>query len=175
MVSPFSYVAVMSCTRCVQSTLRSTRWPLRTLFTTATGYLCGCSACQELHAVPAGVYFELDRLPGDSVWEEGVPSRDSSPHRHSYGSLLLVTMSGTVRRHLEHFGRTVGKVVFCVDRSEDYELYQKVMTLYLPRTLSEQMLAKEQLPKDTGEISALLLTFQGTSLVNLWKRAGRSG
>jgi len=56
----------------------------------------------------------------------------------------------TVRRFLEKWGEDIEKVIFCMSREEDYNLYQKVMPLYCPRSEEEAKNAHSLLPRDTG-------------------------
>jgi len=56
----------------------------------------------------------------------------------------------TVRRFLEHWGKDIELVIFCVNNTQDLKLYSRIIPLYFPRSTSEEILAKEELPRDTG-------------------------
>jgi len=56
----------------------------------------------------------------------------------------------TVRRFLEHWGKDIEMVVFCVANTDEYKLYSRVLALYCPRNKRELLTAKEELPRDTG-------------------------
>jgi len=56
----------------------------------------------------------------------------------------------TIRRFLEHWGKDVHTVVFCVCNSEEFRLYSRVLALYFPRNRKELQTSKEELPRDTG-------------------------
>jgi len=55
----------------------------------------------------------------------------------------------TVRRFLEHWGKDIQSVVFCVN-PEEYKLYSKILPLYFPRDRKELQISKDELPRDTG-------------------------
>jgi len=56
----------------------------------------------------------------------------------------------TVRRFMEHWGKDIVAIVFCVCNAEEFKLYSKILSLYCPRNKKELILAKEELPRDTG-------------------------
>jgi len=56
----------------------------------------------------------------------------------------------TVRRFLEHWGKDIETIVFCVHTVDDFKLYSRVLSMYFPRSKRDLILAKEELPRDTG-------------------------
>eukprot|EP01094_Clydonella_sp_ATCC50884_P028166 TRINITY_DN8368_c0_g1_i1.p1 TRINITY_DN8368_c0_g1~~TRINITY_DN8368_c0_g1_i1.p1 ORF type:complete len:509 (+),score=168.68 TRINITY_DN8368_c0_g1_i1:48-1529(+) len=56
----------------------------------------------------------------------------------------------TVRRFLEHFGETLDLVVFSVNNEQDFDIYNRILPLYFPRSFQEETDAIELLPSDTG-------------------------
>jgi len=56
----------------------------------------------------------------------------------------------TVRRFLEHFGTGVDCVIFCFANQVDMTRYNKILPLYFPRNYDEEVLSKEELPRDIG-------------------------
>lgn len=58
--------------------------------------------------------------------------------------------SRTIRRFLEHYGSSIDTVVICVNRNEDFEIYNRILPLYFPRSIREETLAIKRLPEDTG-------------------------
>ena len=63
------------------------------------------------------------------------------------------SIQGTVRRFLEHWGKSFEAVVFCLDEQEDYDIYNTLLPIYFPRTIGEVNLQNELLPKDIGWFS----------------------
>jgi hypothetical protein len=58
--------------------------------------------------------------------------------------------SGTIRRFLEHWGQGVDAVVFCLSDLMEFNLYHKILPLYFPRNLREEVYSKQELPRDIG-------------------------
>uniref|UniRef100_A0A6B2L2L8 Macro domain-containing protein n=1 Tax=Arcella intermedia TaxID=1963864 RepID=A0A6B2L2L8_9EUKA len=56
----------------------------------------------------------------------------------------------TIRRFLEHWGKDISTVVFCVPTSTEFTLYFNTALLYFPRNLKELETSKEELPRDIG-------------------------
>ncbi|XP_009327492.1 PREDICTED: ganglioside-induced differentiation-associated protein 2 isoform X2 [Pygoscelis adeliae] len=61
----------------------------------------------------------------------------------------LQKLKGTVRRFLEIHGETLEKVVFAVSEHEE-ATYQKLLPLYFPRSLEEEIQSLPYLPADIG-------------------------
>ncbi|KAM6140529.1 ganglioside-induced differentiation-associated protein 2 isoform 2-T3 [Pterocles gutturalis] len=61
----------------------------------------------------------------------------------------LQKLKGTVRRFLEIHGETLEKVVFAVSELEE-ATYQKLLPLYFPRSLEEEIQSLPYLPADIG-------------------------
>ncbi|XP_035750459.1 ganglioside-induced differentiation-associated protein 2 isoform X2 [Egretta garzetta] len=61
----------------------------------------------------------------------------------------LQKLKGTVRRFLEIHGETLEKVVFAVSEVEE-ATYQKLLPLYFPRSLEEEIQSLPYLPADIG-------------------------
>jgi len=57
----------------------------------------------------------------------------------------------TVRRFLEKYSDTITAVVFSFDRVSDFDLYNRLLPLYFPRSPGEENAAKSLLPLDTGD------------------------
>jgi hypothetical protein len=55
----------------------------------------------------------------------------------------------TIRRFLEHWGKDIDTISFCVN-AEEHKLYSKLLPLYFPRDRKELQMSKEELPRDTG-------------------------
>lgn len=59
-------------------------------------------------------------------------------------------MEGTIRRFLEHWGQGIESIVFCLNDLMEYNLYHKILPLYFPRNLREEIYSKQELPRDIG-------------------------
>lgn len=64
--------------------------------------------------------------------------------------LLFLISSGTIRRFLEHWGQGIESIVFCLSDLLEYNLYHKILPLYFPRNLREEIYSKQELPRDIG-------------------------
>lgn len=64
--------------------------------------------------------------------------------------LIGVSIAGTVRRFLEHYGSSLDTIVFAIDELVDWGIYQVLMPLYFPRSKMEEEAARWQLPPDIG-------------------------
>lgn len=63
--------------------------------------------------------------------------------------------SGTVRRFLEHYGDGIDVTVFVTESAADHSTYQRLLPLYFPRSVEEQVAAESKLPAYTGASAAL--------------------
>ncbi|KAL8533689.1 hypothetical protein ACS0TY_009909 [Phlomoides rotata] len=57
----------------------------------------------------------------------------------------------TVRRFLEKQKDKVRTVIFCTTTSSDTEIYKRLLPLYLPRDIKEEVIARAKLPADVGD------------------------
>eukprot|EP01126_Amoeba_proteus_P004246 TRINITY_DN11429_c0_g1_i1.p1 TRINITY_DN11429_c0_g1~~TRINITY_DN11429_c0_g1_i1.p1 ORF type:complete len:443 (-),score=99.64 TRINITY_DN11429_c0_g1_i1:435-1763(-) len=56
----------------------------------------------------------------------------------------------TVRRFLENFGEGISVVIFCMSDLMELYLYQRILPLYFPRNVREEIYSKTELPRDVG-------------------------
>lgn len=65
------------------------------------------------------------------------------------GTLRLI-FGGTIRRFLEHWGQGIESIIFCLPDLMEYNLYHKILPLYFPRNIREEIYSKQELPRDIG-------------------------
>eukprot|EP01112_Ceratiomyxa_fruticulosa_P011737 TRINITY_DN3210_c0_g2_i1.p1 TRINITY_DN3210_c0_g2~~TRINITY_DN3210_c0_g2_i1.p1 ORF type:complete len:534 (+),score=95.25 TRINITY_DN3210_c0_g2_i1:237-1838(+) len=56
----------------------------------------------------------------------------------------------TIRRFLERHGKSITRVIICLDRVPDFDMYSTILPLYFPRNEEEEERSVSLLPPDTG-------------------------
>jgi len=56
----------------------------------------------------------------------------------------------TIRRFLENWGEDIDRIILVVSTEVEMKLYGRLLPLYFPRNEEEEILAKSELPRDTG-------------------------